>query len=153
MEKMNEIIFAGRRLNLDQPASDVINDSQNNINYYFQGKQNLVVVEKYDVKDNTVSIKIKRKFVNDGGVALGPGLICDKDASLLTGIRPEYFSPISGENPIIMPLLPGSDGMFYTPISELCKLWKHQIKTMASTTVKKIIVCPTIDYLSVELHF
>lgn len=59
----------------------MINDSQNNINDYFQGKQNLVVVEKYDVKDNTVSIKIKRKFVNDGGVALSSGLICDKDAS------------------------------------------------------------------------
>lgn len=150
---MNEkISFAGEsKLDLDQ--NNTLNELQKAIDKFFPAPNKYVVVDNYAENDNKISFIISRTYARNAGCSLGNDFICDKDASLITGLAESAFQPFEPGTALIAPSIPWNDHMCYVPLSEFCRLWKHQIKTMAGSEVKKITVRPSINSISVEIEF
>lgn len=148
-----KIYFSGQDITLDQNPNDVLKDMQIAIDRYFPTPNDFAVMESYNEAGNTISFKILRNYINDAGCSLGNELICDRDASLITGLDESAFQPFEPGKALIAPCILWTDQMCYVPLSEFCKLWKHQIKTMVGNDVNKITITPSINSIFVEIKF
>lgn len=149
-----KISFAGdQKLNLNQTITSVKDSLQIAIDKFFPSPNGFVRVGNYTENDDKISFEIHRTYADNAGCSLGNDFICDKDASLITGLDESAFQPFEPGNALIAPSIPWRDHMCYVPLSEFCRLWKHQIKTMSGSTVKKITVKPSINSISIEIEF
>lgn len=155
MNDMNEIIsFAGdQKLNLNQTITNVKGSLQAAIDKFFPSPNTFAKVDNCYEDRNKLSFDIIRNYVGNAGCALGGEFICDKDASLITGLDESAFQPFEPGKALIAPSIPWQDHMCYVTLPEFCKLWKRQIKTMSGSTVKKITVKPSINSISIEIEF
>ena len=151
---IEQISFAGnQRLDLNQTIPNIKDSLQAAIDKFFPSPNNFAKVNNCYENGKILSFDIFRNYVGNAGCSFGPDFICDKDASLITGLDESAFQPFEPDNALIFPSFTWNDHMCYVLLSEFYKLWKHQIKTMAGSEVKKITVKPSINSISIKIEF
>ncbi len=149
----HKIIFSGEAISLNQTADAVMKDMQTAIDKYFPSPNNFVQVSNYKELDvHSFEIDIVRQYADNSGITYG-NCVCDQDESLITGLDISAFQPVKQGKALIVPILPGNDNMFYSPVKNFEDLWKQQNEVMINETIKNISIIPMRDRINIKVKY